>query len=325
VMERLFAKSELVRLGAPIALLLAGCSSPATQQFQGYAEGEYVRIAVPFAGNLNFLAVRRGMEVKAGAPLFTLEQENEVQAKRETAERLGEAQARLGNLKKGKRPSEIAAIQAQQAQAEAALKLSETQFKRYDKLSAEGIVPREKLDEAKTAYERDKAKVQELAAQAETATLSGRPDEIRAAAAEVEAARAALAQAEWKLAQKAVKAPLDGLITETLFSQGEWVPAGSPVISLLPPQNIKVRFFVPETAVGALRAGQAVSVTCDGCKDRLAAKISYISSQAEYTPPVIYSKENRNKLMFLVEAFPAPEEAVKLHPGQPVDVQLKQP
>jgi HlyD family secretion protein len=322
---RLQPTLHIVRRGPLIALLIAACSSTSTQQFQGYAEAEYVRIAVPFAGNLNLLAVRRGIEVKAGAPLFTLEQENEAQAKREAAERLRQAQARLDDLKKSKRPSEIAAIQAQLAQAEAALKLSETQFRRYEKLSTEGIVSREKLDEARTAYERDQAKVQELSAQAETARLSGRQDEIRAAAAEVEAARAALAQADWRLAQKAVKSPLDGLITETLFNQGEGVPAGSPVISLLPPQNIKVRFFVPETVVGALSTGQAVLVTCDGCKDRLTAKISYISPQAEYTPPVIYSKENRNKLVFLVEAFPSPEDAVKLHPGQPVDVQLKQP
>ncbi len=281
-----------------------------------------MRIAVPFAGNLNLLAVHRGMQVQAGAPLFALEQENEAQAKREAAERLRQAQARLDNLKKGKRPSEIAAIEAQQAQAQAALKLSETQFQRYEKLFAEGIVPREKLDEARSAYARDQAKVQELAAQLEAATRLGRQDEIAAAAADVEAARAVLAQAEWRLAQKAVKAPADGLITETLYNQGEWVPAGSPVISLLPPQNIKVRFFVPETVVGGLRVGQTVAVACDGCKQKFTARIGYISPQAEYTPPVIYSKENRDKLVFLIEALPAPEDAVKLHPGQPVDVRL---
>lgn len=314
-----------MRYGHLIFPLLAACSAASPQQFQGYAEAEYVRIAVPFAGNLNLLAVRRGAEVKAGAPLFALEQENEVQAKREALGRLHQAQARFDNLKKGRRPEEIAALEAQQSQVQAALKFSEAQFKRYERLLEEGVVTRERFDAARTAYEADKAKMQELAAQLEAATRLGRPDEISAAAAEVEAARAVLAQADWRLTQKAVKAPSDGLITETLFNQGEWVPAGSPVISLLPPQNIKVRFFVPETAVGGLRAGHTVSIACDGCKEKLTAKISYISPQAEYTPPVIYSKENRNKLVFMVEAFPTPEDAVRLHPGQPVDVRLNQP
>lgn len=320
-------RSRIARHGQwVLSLLMAACSSNSPQQqFQGYAEAEYVRIAVPFSGNLNLLAVRRGAQVKAGDPLFALEQENEVQAKREALERVHQAQARLENLKKGRRPEEIAAIAAQESQALAELRFSEAQLQRYEKLLVEGVVTRERFDAAKTTFERDKAKVQELAAQLAVASRVGRPDEINAAAADVEAARAMLAQAEWRLAQKAVKAPLDGLIAETLFNQGEWVPAGSPVISLLPPRNIKVRFFVPETVVGGLRTGHTVFITCDGCKDRLAAKISYMSPQAEYTPPVIYSKENRDKLVFMVEAFPTPEDAVKLHPGQPVDVRLDRP
>lgn len=307
-----------------MALALGACSPRAEQSYQGYVEGEYVKVAAPFAGNLTILNVKRGNQVSAGMPLFSLEQENEVAERREAVERVKRAEAQLEDLKKGKRPPEIAAVSAQLAQAKAGLKLSESQLKRQEQLVAAKFISEDKLDEARSAYERDKARVDELYAQLITARLAARQDEIRAAAAEVAASRAALAQAEWKLDQKSVKAPLDGLVEDTIYVQGEWVPAGSPVVSLLPPQNIKVRFFVPELQLSAIHIGQRVHLGCDGCKP-LTAQVNYISPQAEYTPPVIYSKDSRAKLVFLVEARPASDEATALHPGQPVNVRLIQP
>ena len=100
------------------------------------------------------------------------------------------------------------------------------------------------------------------------------------------------------------------------------MPAGAPVVSLLPPQNIKARFFVPETVLGAVRIGQQVEMRCDGCAAPVAAQITFISPQAEFTPPVIYSRDARAKLVFLIEARAAPGDAVKLHPGQPLEVRL---
>jgi len=111
-------------------------------------------------------------------------------------------------------------------------------------------------------------------------------------------------------------------VVDTLFARGEWVPAGAPVVSLLPPANVKVRFFVPEPRLGSVTVGQKVALACDGCAAPIAGTVSFIAPQAEYTPPVIYSKDSRAKLVFLVEARPAPEDAVKLHPGQPIDVTL---
>ena len=111
-----------------------------------------------------------------------------------------------------------------------------------------------------------------------------------------------------------------GLVNDTNYVVGEWVPAGSPVVSLLPAQNIKVRFFVAESMLGAVKVGQTINVRCDGCAAPLAAQVTFISPQAEYTPPVIYSRESRTKLVYLIEARTEPEDAVKLHPGQPVDV-----
>lgn len=313
----------MIPIVAVIALALGACNNERLSSLQGYAEGEYVRVAAPYAGRLEALAVQRGQQVQAGAPLFTLERENEAAALREAQQRLNRAQAQLENLKKGKRPPELEAIAAQQRQAAAALSLSERQFKRQQELIARGLTAREQLDQARTALERDRARVAELAAQAETARLPARADEIDAAGAEVEAARAALAQAEWRLAQKTVQAPASGVVDDTFYTVGEWVPAGNPVVSILPPQNIKIRFFVPETQLGALRLGQRAQVRCDGCAAPIPVTLSYIAPQPEYTPPVIYSKESHNKLVFLVEAKPAPQEALRLHPGQPVDVYLQ--
>jgi len=154
--------------------------------------------------------------------------------------------------------------------------------------------------------------------------LPARADEIRAAEADARAAREALAQADWRLGQRAIASPVTGRVNDTYYAVGDWVPAGIPVASLLPPANVKVRFFVPEPIVGRIKPGQTVNFSCDGCGAPMGATINYISDRAEFTPPVLYSRENRAKLVFLVEARPSPEVAARLNPGQPVDVALPQ-
>ena len=110
---------------------------------------------------------------------------------------------------------------------------------------------------------------------------------------------------------------------DTLYREGEWVPAGSPVVRMLPPENVKLRFFVPQSIAGGLKPGRNVSVSCDGCAAAVPATVTYISSEPEYTPPVIYSNETRAKLVFMVEARPTAEDGSRLRPGQPVAVTLK--
>ncbi len=222
-----------------LSAVLAACDGEGPRSFQGYAEGEYVRIAASFAGALQRLAVQRGMQVNAGDDLFVLEQENEAAARREAEERLKNAEAQLANLQKGRRPTELDAIRAQLAQAEASLKLSQAQVKRREQLVAQNFVSKESLDEVRSAYARDTEHVAELRAQLATARLAARPDEIKAAQYNVEAAKAALEQAEWKLAQKSVKAPVAGLVQDTYYVSGEWVNANQPVVSLLPPRTSK--------------------------------------------------------------------------------------
>jgi HlyD family secretion protein len=297
-----------------------GCSDTGKNTFQGYVEGEFVYVASPLGGQLEVLSVRRGQTVKVDDPLFQLDKDSETAAVQEALERLRQAQNRLADLQKGKRPSEIAALEARIKEAEAALQLSEETLKRREKLYREGSISREDLDRARTTEERDASRVREARADLETGGLGGRADEIMAAKAEVRAAAARVEQARWNLDQKFQAAPRQGLVFDTLFRVGEWVPAGRPVVVLLPPENIKIRFFVPEKVVGTLAVGEQVLVSFDGGGAPTAATISYISPEAEYTPPVIYSSQSRAKLVFMVEARPEPGAAERLHPGQPVDV-----
>jgi HlyD family secretion protein len=306
-----------------LGLVVVGCSDAGPRSYQGYAEGEYVRVAAPAAGRLDLLAVQRGAAIKAGTTLFMLERAAEEAARMEAARRVEKAEAQWADLNKGSRPDDLAALAARQAQAEADLDLAAIQLQRQERLVATRTATREGLDQARATYRRQQARVAELAAQLRSARLPARVDQIAAAAAELEAARAALIRAQWQLDQKTVAATVTGVVDDTLYAQGEWVPAGNPVVSILPPENIKVRFFVPEPLLGNLRLRQSVDLACDGCGSPIPAQISFIAAQAEYTPPVIYSRENRTKLVFLVEAIPDPADATRLHPGQPVDVTLR--
>jgi HlyD family secretion protein len=310
--------------GAALVLLalLAGCGEAPPPAWQGYVEGEFVLLASPYAGQLQKLHVRRGAAVEAGKPVFALESQSEQAARLEAEQRVKSAQARLQNLEEAARTPQIQASRAELAQARAALELSSTQLAQQQKLFREGFNSRARLDEARSAHARDLARVRAAEAQLDNVRQPvGREAERKAAESEVAAARAALAQAAWKLEQKSVAAPAAGRVQDTYFVEGEWVPAGRPVVSLLPPGNVKVRFYVPEALVGGLRIDQPVQVRCDGCPSPVAAKVVFVSTQAEYTPPVLYSKESRTKLVFLVEA--RPEAGAGLHPGQPVDVILK--
>ncbi|QJR09017.1 hypothetical protein DSM104443_00052 [Usitatibacter rugosus] len=305
------------------AVVIAGCGAKDNGSLQGYAEGDYVRVAAPFAGNLVQLRVARGASVTPGAPLFALEQENEAAGRREAEDRVRQAEAQRDNLLKGVRPSEMEALKAQLAQAQSAAAFAVKEYVRAEDLVKKGFLSPQKLDEARTTRDSSAQRVRELDAQIVTAGLGGRADQVRAAESEVRAARASLDQADWRLRQKTVASTVNGVVTDTNFVQGEWVAAGAPIVAILPPENVKVRFFVPEPRLGAVKVGQAVELSCDGCSATIPAKVSFVAPQAEFTPPVIYSRDSRAKLVFLVEARPSKEDAVKLHPGQPVDVVLK--
>lgn len=312
------------RLAALAAVLLvAACSEPPERAWQGYIEGEFVLLASPHAGQLQKLSVRRGETVSAGQPVFALERENERAARLGAEERLRTAAAQLENLQAARRSPEIEAQRAAVAQARAALALSTSQLAREEKLFAAGFVSQARIDETRMVREQDSARVRNAEAQLRNLQLPlGRAAERKAAETEIAAARAALAQATWSVEQKSVAAPVSGLVQDTFFVEGEWVPAGRPVASLLPPGNVKARFYVTEPMLASLPQGREVVIQCDRCPP-VTAKVSYVSSQAEFTPPVLYSKDSRHRLMFLIEARIQPADAARLRPGQPVDVRLQ--
>jgi HlyD family secretion protein len=307
-------------VGVAIAATLGIGGAPASV-FQGYVEGEYVRLAAPEAGTLQLLKVVRGDHVAAGDLVFTLDLDEETAARDAAAARLHQAQAQLEDLRKGKRPSEIEAMEAKLAQAKAGVRMSELHLRRQEQLRRTKVSAQQQLDEAQADYDRDVAAVNELTAELTTAKLPARDDAIMAAEATVRTETAMLADAEAKLAKRTVRAPAAAFVDDTLYRVGEEITAGAAVVSLLPPENIKVRFFVPEPLLSQIRVGQRVAVACDGCAKDLAAEVSYIAPDPEFTPPVIYSNETRAKLVFLIEARPTADPA-RLHPGQPVTVTL---
>jgi HlyD family secretion protein len=313
------------RLIPAIALLclLASCRRENPNRIQGYIEGEFVYVASPYAGALESLAVQRGAQVKKDDLLFVLDSTVEKAALDEAKRRADQARANLADAKKGKRPAEIDAMEAQLQQARAALALSEKEFERQEQLLKSGSAARQEYDRARSTREQDRQHVAQLEADLKTAQLGSRTDQVIAAEANARAMEAALRKAEWDLSQKRQVAPQGGLVFDTLYREGEWVGAGRPVVVLLPPGNVKVRAFIPEPHLASVQPGQAIEVKVDGVDTPFRAKVSYISPHAEYTPPVIYSRESRSKLVFMIEAALAPSDGAKLHPGQPVDVELK--
>ena len=300
----------------------AGCSRPDSERVQGYVEGEFVYVASPHGGALESLAVGRGARVIAGEPLFALDAAPEKAARDEAERRVAQARANLEDARKGKRPPEVESVDAQLRQARAALTRSEAELARLENLSRTGAASADDIERARATRDQDRGRVAQYEADLKTARLGARDDLVVAAEANLRATEAALAKAEWDLSQKRQAAPKDGLVFDTLFREGEWVAAGRPVVVLLPPQNIKVRAFVPEPRIGTVRPGQQVEVFVDGVAEPFVGRVSYISPRAEFTPPVIYSRESRSKLVFMVEAVIDPASAAKLHPGQPVDVRF---
>lgn len=289
---------------------------------QGYVEGEFVYVASPFGGRLERLSVNRGDQVETGALLFALEETPECAEREEAWRRVDQASAELEDAKRGLRPSEIQTIQAQLEQAKASLILSGFELERQKKLITANVTSRRDFDVAQANYDGDRQRVAELEATLQTARLGSREDQITAAQDNLLAQQAALARADWNLSQKKQFAQEAALVNDTLYREGDWVPEGNPVVVLLPPKNVKVRAFVAQEMIGRVRLGSSAKILVDGVSVPFPGKVTFISPRAEFTPPVIFSRQMREKFVFMIELSVDPETAMKLHPGQPVDVQL---
>lgn len=321
--ERALWRLFSLLLFVPLCLLFISCSRD-SGGFQGYVEGDFVYMSSSQAGQLAHLYVQRGQEVKAGEGLFALESIREAALVAQREEELNSVAALLNDMLTGQRPLELDVTRAQLAQTKAQARDSALNLKRAEALYAKEAIAKAELDNFRALADTDAARVEQMQKQLGVGELADREERIKAQEAMVEAARASLAQARWTFEQKNVAAYQAGLVYDTMYSEGEWVPAGSSVARLLPPQNIYVRFFVPEGSLAGLAAGQQVIIRLDNASD-IPAVIRYISKEAEYTPPVIFSNDTRDKLVYMVEAYPAPQDAARLHPGQPVRVAVSEP
>ncbi len=290
-------------------------------EWQGYAEADFIKVGPTQQGLLISLYVARGSRVAAGAPLFDQDDTNDRAAHDQTARQLRQAEEQLANLKAGGKPTEIQQAEASLADAHAARDKLQSDLKRNEELVKNGGVSRQLVEDQRADLRSALARVQGLeAALAQMRAPMGREGEIKAQQQLVESLHAAVAMAQWRIDQRHVMAPAAGIVADVLARPGETIPAGGSVVSLLPPENIFVRFFVPEPRLAEVHGGDKVALLCDRCPADLAATISFISPQAEFTPPVIYSEASRAKLVYMVEARPPPEHAPLINPGQPMAV-----
>jgi HlyD family secretion protein len=303
--------------------LLAACAPAPNATWQGYAEGEFVALAAPSAGYLATLDAPRGTKVSAGTRVFTLSTDPDRQAADSADARVAAATSRVENLASPHRQSEIAVLEANVSAAGANRELADADYARTAALAEQHLIALQALDNART--HRDAAAASLLAARESLTTARealGRHAEVQAARSDLAAAQADAAQKHWSVERKQVTAPAEGEIADTYYRPGEWVPMGAPVASVLPDGQRRIRFFIPQADVSRIQMGHRVLARCDGCSRLIQGTVDYIAPQAEYTPPVIYSRETRARLVFRIEAAPTPADARLLHPGVPLDVSL---
>jgi len=299
-----------------------GCDRGAGDRLQGYVEGELVFVGPALAGRLVSLEIARGDRVQPGDPLFSLDAAPQAMARERAARRLDEGRALLADARRGSRSTEIASIEAERDLAATELELAERDLSRLEALTRSDAASVRELDDARSRRDQSRHRVTRLEADLATARLGAREDRVAAAEASVRALEAELARAEWDLEQMARTAPVEGSVFETFHRPGEWVEAGRPVVALLPPHGVHVRAFVPESRIAMVSVGRAARVSIDGVAQPVEGRVSFVSPTAEYTPPVIYSRESRAKLVFRIEIAFDPAVAATLHPGQPVDVEV---
>lgn len=288
--------------------------------YYGYIEGEYVYVAPKRGGLITELLVVDGQQINAGDLLYRLDFDKEQQALAAAEARLAAAKAILLDKTQGERSEELQIIQEKLRNAEAERNLARLKYTRTLELLGRNIVSASQRDQDLAAMNMAEANVRRLTAELAVARLPQRDARIEAARQDMTAAEAAVLQAKVDLDDRTIRAPYAGRIERVFLQVGEFANGGAAVISLLPPENVKVRFYIPEPQRTDMRVGDKVIVNCSGCTQDYSATISYLSSEVEHTPPVIFSLEERAKLVFLVEARLETPEG--LLPGQPVDVRL---
>lgn len=319
--QRALVAGLILAAAAIVALIAWLPRSDPPRSLNGYVEGEPLYVAAPVSGRVMSISVVRGQQVPAGQALFVIDPAQVRAQYDQAAADATAASAQADDARKGQRPSEMAVFEANIAAAEARLRDAQADLRRIEPLVRQGWYAPARLDDIKAAVDAADAQVRGARKQRDTAALGARADQVKAADARVAQAEAATRGAAARISDLAPLAPQNARVEDVFFHPGEWAPANQPILSLLPDDRIKVRFFVPEREIAAYRAGGTVRFACDGCARDLTARIEFISPRPEFTPPVIYSREARDRLVYMVEARPT----VRLNPGQPVDVEPLRP
>lgn len=302
--------------------ILVGCGEKNQNIVQGYVEGDFLRISLPESGIVTSMTVMRGQIVKAGDALFSLDNQSEAAAVEKAAALLKQFEAQQLNLLNSEKGKEINALKAELLQFEADLQFSQNQYKRHAALVKIGAISALEFDKTSNELHVNKARV--IAATHRLAKAKegiGRKEEVHAAIAAAQAQQAALNEAKSLLQKRLAFAPSSGRIEDVYYRRGETVAAGQPVLSLLPPENIRIRFFLNPQQIGRIKQDMTIRVSCFGCANNIRAKINYIAKEASYKPPILYSRDHSEKLVFLVEARPV-SNLSSFHPGQPVTINL---
>ena len=300
----------LIIAAAVVAWLLLG-GSKRERLLSGYIEGENLYLAAPVSGTVGSVSAVEGQRVAPGEQLFTIDPA--------TLTAQGE-QAQAG-VAAAKTQIASAEAQTQQALAEVAAAAADADRARRDLARLESVrrddsaaVAGKDLDAARAALRNAEARVT-----AARKTADSRRAQVAAAQAQAAEAAGSRREVDIRVGQLSPTAPAAARVDEVFFQKGEWVSANQPIVSLLPDNKIKVRFYVPEQQVARYRPGRDVRFTCDGCAAGLAATIRYVSPRPEFTPPIIFSRDSRDRLVFMVEAYP--KRPAGLQPGLPVDVE----
>ncbi|MER9438324.1 HlyD family efflux transporter periplasmic adaptor subunit [Mesorhizobium sp. M0618] len=305
----------------PLAAQLFSACAPAAPLAVGYVEGDYVLLAPIEVAQVETVAVKRGDRVVPGTTVVTLESADAKIAVAQAQAGLAQAQAQLADLQIGKRPEEIAVLKAEVDMASAQAADAKRKYDRAADLFKRGAGTQADFDTASASLETANAQVGQANANLAVGGLPARPETIKAADNQVKQAQAALEQAQWRLSKRVLAAPSPGRVNDVIRNPGDTSGPTAPVISILPDGAVKLSVYIPENAFSSVKVGTLLGVHCDGCGPDVKARVSYVSPDPEFTPPVIYSLENRQKLVYLVEARPE-GDAGPLQPGQIVDVDL---
>lgn len=301
---------------------IPGLGHPGPVSWNGYVEDDYVYAAAASAGTIQSIAVKEGQLVKRGDVLFVLETSQQ-QAQFDAAQaRADAAQATLENLQTGSRQEEIDVTQAQLMKAKADFNLATQNLARTQDLFDRGLTPVANLDQSKGTAQAAQAAVDQLQAQLKVQQLPARDAQQIGAEASLAAAQADAASAKAALDNRTVLAPEDGRVERLFYKTGEVAGAGAPVLSLSGSDAMKVLFYVNEGDRPQFALGDVLSVSCDGCASGLTATVSHFASDPQFTPPIIYSRDERSRLVFLTEAVLGAQNGIL--PGQPVSIERPQ-